>query len=118
LVGCGPSLTESSDNESERSRKFHKRPKTSPVTSGDGTKPAIAITDPLFASIYKEALKELKYQLSLVDPFPNVVRHDSLPRRVYNYGINATIESGTFEEAEVRSHAMTAFDREWLSSVC
>jgi hypothetical protein len=62
-------------------------------------------------------LKELKYQLSLVDPFPNVVKQDTLPCQVYNHSVEATIESGVFEEVDVRSRAIMAFDREWLSSV-
>jgi hypothetical protein len=95
-----------------------KRPKISPITSGNGTKPNIAITDPLFARIYKEATKELKYQLSLVNPFPNAVKQDNLPRHVYSCGIKATIESGDFKEAEVRSRAVMAFDGEWFSAVC
>jgi len=90
--------------------------KTSPVTSGDGTKPDIANRDPLFANIYKEASKELRYQLFFIDPFPNAVKQDALPRQLYNYGINATLESDTFKEAEVRA-ATKSFDGQWYASV-
>ena len=99
-------------------RKSHKRLKTSPVASGDGTKPAIAKTNPIFASIYKEASKELKRYITLVDPFPDAVKQDGLPRQFYNSGVKAAIESGAFEEAEVRPHAEIAFDGEWFASVC
>jgi hypothetical protein len=97
--------------------KHRKRTKTSPVASGDGTKPDIAKTDPLFASIYKEAFKEIKYQIFLVDPFPNTVKQDCLPRQVFNYGVKATIESGVFRGTKVHSRAATAFDGEWFASV-
>ena len=87
------------------------------VASGDGTKPAIAKTNPIFASIYKEASKDLKYYITLVDPFPDAVKQDSLPRLVYNRGVKATIESGVFEDAEVRLHTEAAFNGEWFASV-
>ena len=111
------SIDESSDNESERLRKSHKRLKTSPVASGDGTKPAIAKTNPIFASIYREASKDLKHYITLVDPFPDAVKQDILPRHVYNSGVKATIKSGAFEDVEVRLHAEAAFDGEWFASV-
>ena len=66
----------------------------------------------------QEASKELKYQIHFADPFPDAVKQDSLPRQVYSCGIEATIKSGAFKGAEVRSRAAATFDGEWFSSVC
>jgi len=105
-----PKFTNSGSDDEAPAGKRHK------VAVGDGKKPPITKEDPVFDAVYKSATGELKRQICFVNPFPDSVKSDNLPRAVYNHGVHSVIKSGLYSHDDLRK-LTTGYDGQWFSCV-
>ncbi|KAF9785139.1 hypothetical protein BJ322DRAFT_1108599 [Thelephora terrestris] len=103
-----PKFAESDSDDEFPAGKHHR------AAAGDGKKPTITKENPLFNTIYKNAVLKLKHHIYFVDTFPTSAESDNLPHKVYNYGASFVAKSVLFHQDELQG-VNKMFDKKWFS---